>query len=85
MGIPMGAGLSLIVIGALLAFAVEDDVSGINLGIAGLILMLAGAAVIAHARATSQKEQVTIRREETDESTPHTHVVQETIRQRRTE
>jgi membrane-bound ClpP family serine protease len=43
---PMGAGLSLIVIGALLAFAVEDDVSGINLGIAGLILMIAGAAVL---------------------------------------
>ena len=81
----MGPGLLLLVLGALLAFAVKDDIPGVNLGVAGLILMVAGAAVIAHARATAQKEQVTVRREETDESTPHTHVVQETIRQRRTE
>jgi F0F1-type ATP synthase assembly protein I len=78
----MGAGLTLVVVGALLAFAVKDDVPGLNLVVAGLILMLAGCAVIAHARATAQKEKVT-RREETDDPVSHTHVVQETVRQRR--
>jgi hypothetical protein len=47
--------------------------------------MIAGAAVIAHARATAQQERVVTRREGSDDPAEPTHVVQETIRQRRTD
>ena len=53
----MGPGLLLLVLGALLAFAVKDDMPGVDLGVAGLILMVSGAAVIAHARGTARKER----------------------------
>ena len=80
----MGAGLGLVVLGALLAFAVEDDMPGIRLSVAGVILMVAGAAVIWHARATASKEKV-VRREESEDPATHSHVIQETVRQRRME
>jgi hypothetical protein len=81
----VGPGLCLVVVGALLTFAVKDDVPGINLGVAGLILMIAGAVVIAHARATAAQERVVTRREESDDPTDPTQVVRETVRQRRTD
>ncbi len=81
----MGAGLFLLVLGALLAFAVKDDMPGVNLGVAGLILMVAGAAVIAHARATAQKERVVERHEESSDPDMPTHVVREIQRERRTD
>jgi hypothetical protein len=81
----MGPGLCLVVIGALLTFAVKDGVPGINLDVAGVILMIAGAVVIAHARATAQQERVVTRREESDDPGTPTHVVRETLRQRRTD
>jgi uncharacterized sodium:solute symporter family permease YidK len=81
----LGPGLCLVVVGALLTFAVKDDVPGINLGVAGLILMIAGAVVIAHARATAAQERVVTRREESDDPADPTQVVRETVRQRRTD
>ena len=81
----MGPGLFLLVLGALLAFAVKDDMPGVNLGVAGLILMVAGAAVIAHARATAQKERVVERREESSDPATPTHVVREIERKGRTD
>lgn len=81
----MGAGLFLLVLGALLAFAVKDDMPGVNLGVAGLILMVAGAAVIAHARATAQKERVVERHEESSDPDMPTHVVREIQKERRTD
>jgi len=81
----VGAGLFLLVLGALLAFAVKDDMPGVNLGVAGLILMVAGAAVIAHARATAQKERVVERQEESSDPDKPTHVVREIQRERRTD
>jgi hypothetical protein len=54
----MGGGLFLLVVGAILAFAVDDDMPGIDLGTVGLILMLAGAAVIAWARNGHERERV---------------------------
>jgi hypothetical protein len=44
------AGITLVVIGAILAFAVRADASVVDLQTVGLIFMLAGAAVIAYAR-----------------------------------
>jgi hypothetical protein len=81
----VGAGLFLLVLGALLAFAVKDDMPGVNLGVAGLILMVAGAAVIAHARATAQKERVVERHEESSDPDMPTHVVREIQKERRTD
>ncbi len=39
----IGGGIALIVIGAILAFAVQDSVPGVNLYVIGIICMLAGA------------------------------------------
>jgi hypothetical protein len=81
----VGPGLFLLVLGALLAFAVKDDMPGVNLGVAGLILMVAGAAVIAHARATARKERVIERHEvSSDPDTPN-QVVREIKREGRTD
>jgi membrane protein implicated in regulation of membrane protease activity len=46
----VGGGLFLVVLGAIVAFAVNADVPGLNVTVTGIILMLAGAVVIAHAR-----------------------------------
>jgi hypothetical protein len=40
----IGAGILLIVVGAILTFAVDATVSGLNLDVVGWILMLAGVA-----------------------------------------
>jgi hypothetical protein len=40
----IGASIFLLALGAILAFAVEADVSGLDIGVIGWILMLAGLA-----------------------------------------
>lgn len=40
----IGAGILLIVIGAILTFAVDASIPGLNLNVVGWILMLAGVA-----------------------------------------
>jgi putative Mn2+ efflux pump MntP len=81
----MGAGLVLIVIGAILTFAVTDHVKDVNLAVVGLILMLAGAAVIYNAKRTAERQRVIIERDSLDDDieplhpgAPITHVVEET-------
>ena len=71
------------VLGALLTFAVKDEMPNVNLGVAGLILMVAGGAVIAHAMATAAKERVVTTREESGDPTVPVHVVEEIVRERR--
>ena len=39
----IGGGIALIVLGAILAFAVELDVAGLNINTIGIILMIGGA------------------------------------------
>lgn len=46
----MGPGITLLVLGAILAFAVRADASAVDLQTVGLIFMVAGAAVIAYSR-----------------------------------
>jgi tellurite resistance protein TehA-like permease len=41
-----GSGIALIVIGAILAFAVRDSISGVNLGLIGYICMGAGVLAV---------------------------------------
>ena len=43
-GMGIGVGIFLIVIGAVLTFALDAKLAGINLDVVGWILMLAGAA-----------------------------------------
>ena len=39
----IGVGLFLIAVGAILTFAVSDPISGVDLGMVGVILMVVGA------------------------------------------
>jgi hypothetical protein len=39
----IGVGLFLIAVGAILTFAVSDPISGVDLGMIGVILMIVGA------------------------------------------
>jgi hypothetical protein len=79
----MGTGVILIVVGAILTFAVEDDVPGINLAVTGLILMVAGAAVVAYARNGSERRHTVVRRDDaTGTGAEGTHVVEEIDRVR---
>jgi len=73
----MGPGIFLMVVGALLAFAVEDHVPNLNLFVAGVILMLAGLVLIAHDQRTSRK--TLIRRDESTDPDEPTHTVEETV------
>lgn len=60
----IGGGIALIVIGAILSFAVRDSVSGIDLGMIGYICMAAGAVgiilgfVVQNRKTTSVTQQV---------------------------
>ena len=42
----IGVGIFLMVLGAIMAFAIETDVPGINVNTLGVILMVTGAVVI---------------------------------------
>ena len=84
----MAPGVTLAVIGAILAFAVRAEPSGIDLRVVGLILMVAGAGLIWHARRGTTHERVVTRVEAPAD--PHEvrspvtdhHTVRETIRER---
>ncbi len=41
-----GAGIALLVIGAILSFAIKDSLPGVNLGMIGYICMAAGALAV---------------------------------------
>lgn len=67
--------MSLVVLGAILAFAVRGDLPGIDVQTVGLIFMLAGAAVVARARKGTRHEHVVTRVEEPaeDDASPRTY------------
>lgn len=66
----IGGGIFLLVVGAILAFAVSDSVEGVNLPMIGWILMGAGvltigfALVLANQRTNTRHTEVVERREE---------------------
>lgn len=56
----IGGGIALIALGAILAFALEFDIAGINISVIGFILMVAGAiglvfGLITYFRATGDR------------------------------
>lgn len=60
----MGAGISLMIVGAILAFAVRRETPGVDVQTVGVILLVAGALVIAHARRGSRRERTVTRIED---------------------
>jgi hypothetical protein len=85
----MAPGVTLAVIGAILTFAVRTSPSGIvNWQVVGVILMLAGAGLIWHARRGTTHERVVTRVEgPADPQAPRSpvtenNVVRETIQER---
>ena len=60
----MGAGISLMIVGAVLAFAVRRETPGIDVQTVGVILLVAGALVIAHARRGTLRERTVTRVED---------------------
>jgi hypothetical protein len=86
----MAPGVTLAVIGAIFTFAVRSSPTGIvDWHIVGIILMVAGAGLIWHARRGSTHERVITRvhgpaGDESDLPSPITHntVVRETIQDR---
>ena len=57
----MGAGVFLAVLGAILAFAVRSETPGVDIQTVGVIFMVAGAAVGAHARRGTRQERLVTR------------------------
>jgi membrane protein implicated in regulation of membrane protease activity len=78
----MGAGMTLLVIGAILAFAVTDKVPNINLPVVGLILMVAGGILIANAQRGARRERRVLRREESEDPDGPTRIVEEVEQER---
>ncbi|EWT02164.1 hypothetical protein N865_00290 [Intrasporangium oryzae NRRL B-24470] len=75
----MGPGVTLAVLGAILTFAVRANTPNINLPVVGIILMIAGGALIANAR-RGRRERV-ITRVRPGNSTMPSQTVRETIRE----
>jgi hypothetical protein len=69
------------VLGAILAFAIDDRLPAIHLHVVGLILMVAGAAVIAQRRHGDRHERVVRRVEEPLDPGEPPRVVEEVIRE----
>ncbi len=61
----IGGGIALIVLGAILAFAVEIDVAGLNINTIGIILMLGGAVGLVFGIVAANRRRV-VRRGPTD-------------------
>lgn len=66
----IGGGIALIVLGAILTYAVEFDIAGLNIDVIGIILMIGGLVglvfgLITYFRASSTRgERVVERRRE---------------------
>ncbi|HEX6246926.1 MAG TPA: DUF6458 family protein [Nocardioidaceae bacterium] len=74
----MGPGITLVVLGAILAFAVRKDSPTVDIQTVGLIFMLAGAAIIAYARRERRAERIVRHVEHGDPTEPG--AVHETVR-----
>jgi uncharacterized membrane protein HdeD (DUF308 family) len=78
----VGPGLCLIVVGAILAFAVRTDATVVDLQVVGVIFMAAGGVVIAHARRGKRTERVVTRVDEPADPSEPVHRTAETVTER---
>ena len=75
----MGPGIFLLVVGAILTFAVRADTSVVDLQTMGLIFLVAGGVLVWHDRNGSTRErEVTTVDDLTDPDRP-VHTVRETV------
>jgi hypothetical protein len=75
----MGTGIFLVVVGAILVFGFRSEPRAIDLDAVGLILMIAGGAIIHFARQGRSRTREVVRREDRSDPTAPTHVVRETV------
>lgn len=78
----MGPGITLVIIGAILALAVRAEARSVDLQVVGVIFMVAGGAIIAWARKGSQRERVVTRVDDPAEPGAPTHTVEEHVIER---
>lgn len=79
----MGPGVALVIVGAIFSFAVRKELPGIDIQTVGVILMLAGIGLVAHARQDRVHQQEITRVEEPADQTGSAHnVVRETTTER---
>jgi hypothetical protein len=72
----MGVGVFLLILGAILAFAVRKDTSAIDLQIVGVILMVAGGAILYFVR-NGKTVRETITRDDLSDPSRPVHIVRE--------
>ena len=75
----MVPGITLVIIGAILAFAVRADGSVVDVHIVGVIFMAAGAAIIYHYSRERHRKQVVTRVRQSDEPGEDVETVRETV------
>ncbi len=75
----MGPGITLLIVGAILSFAVRADGSVVDIQTVGLIFMLAGAAIIAYARREKRTKELEIRVERRLDDSGQHESVRETV------
>jgi len=78
-GFEVGPGVTLVVLGAILAFAVRTDASVIDLQVVGLIFMLAGAAIVAYFRRERHQKEIVTRVEHAGAGAAPSETVHETV------
>jgi uncharacterized membrane protein HdeD (DUF308 family) len=64
----MRAGITLIIIGGIFAFAVRAESSWLDVQAMGLILIIGGAALVAYARAKVRRRETTVVQQDGDGS-----------------
>ncbi len=75
----MAPGIILVIVGAILAFAVRKDTNVLDVQTVGLIFMLAGAAIMAYARREKRAERVVRHVEHGPAGTTGAATVHETV------
>ena len=75
----MGQGLTLVIVGAVFAFAVRLESKVIDLQVVGLILMLAGAAGMARSRREVRHEHTVTRVDDQGDPSAPKRTLRETV------
>ena len=75
----MGLGIFLIILGAILRFAVRGDTSVVDLQIVGIILMIAGAVIFYFTRNGTVKMRTVKTVDDTSDPHRPVHTVYETV------
>ena len=75
----MGPGIFLIVVGAVLTFAVRADTSAVDLQRMGLIFLVAGGVLVWHDRNGSRREREVTTVDDLSDPERPVHTVRETV------